>query len=327
MLKAKSPDDKEKRLKLFVYGAPGIGKTLGVVQFPNAYIIDTERGTDFYGNTIRKNGSVVFQSANPDDIKEELRSLLIEKHQYKTLVIDPITQVYNAVQEKWTRVFEKHAKTEKEAEVQDFGMRYWGRVKSDFKSIQRLLMALDMNVLITSHQKDIYGTGMTKIGVGPDTMKGDEYIFDLVFHLQDKNGKRIAQTIKERAEIESPKFPAEFEWNYQNFLNFYGKEIIEREAKPVEMATPEHVRIVKALVEALRVEDTTIAKWFQKADVDAWEEMNLETIVKCIAALRAKVPAVAQEPEPASSGYASAYPAVKDNGKEKSKKEPIKGRK
>ena len=106
-LKAVKPKVKEKRLKMFVYGVAGIGKTLAALQFPNAYVVDTERGTDFYADTINKQGSVVLQTLNPDDIKVEIRELLTAKHDYKTLIIDPITQVYNATQEKWTRTLDK----------------------------------------------------------------------------------------------------------------------------------------------------------------------------------------------------------------------------
>ena len=90
------------------------------------------------------------------------RTLLTTKHPYKTLVIDPITQLYNSTQEKWNRIFEKYAKTQKDRDVQDFGLRYWGKVKSDFKGLQRLTLQLDMNVIVTSHQKDVYGGSFSK---------------------------------------------------------------------------------------------------------------------------------------------------------------------
>ena len=75
---------------MFVFGPAGVGKTTGVCQFPNAVIVDTERGTDFYSDTINKAGSVVLQTLNPDEIREELHTLLTEKHNFKTLIIDPI---------------------------------------------------------------------------------------------------------------------------------------------------------------------------------------------------------------------------------------------
>jgi hypothetical protein len=274
---------------MFVFGPAGVGKTTAALQFPKSYIIDTEHGTDFYSESINRAKSVVFHTLNPDEIKEELKALLAEKHDYKTLIIDPITQVYNATQEKWTRVFEKHAKTEKDAEVQDFGMRFWGKVKGDFKSVQRLMLALDMNVIITSHQKDVYGTGFNKVGVTYDSMKGDDYLFDLVFRVERKNGSLMAYKVKERAEIGKEKFPAEFEWSYANFLKYYGKEIIEKDAAPVLMATEEQVEKVQKLLEIVKVRDEEVNSWFLKADVSDWSEMNGEQITKVIDFLEKKI--------------------------------------
>ena len=289
MLKATNPEKKIKRLKLLVYGPAGVGKTTACLQFPCAYIIDTERGTENYAETINKAKSVVLKTLNPDEIKEELHALLTEKHPYKSLIIDPITQVYNATQEKWNRVFEKYSKNEKEAEVMDFGMRYWGKVKGDFKGLQRLMLALDMNVIVTSHQKDVYGTGFSKIGVTFDSMRGDDYFFDLVFQVERKGNDLIAHTIKERAEIGKQKFPPEFIWSYDNFKKFYGAEIIEKDSIPVEMATKEQVEKIKKLTETIKIGDDIIDKWFTKADVSEWEEMSNETIQKCINACEKKV--------------------------------------
>lgn len=288
-LKGKKPEAKEKRLKMFVYGEAGIGKTTAAIQFPNSYIVDTEKGSDFYVNTITKSNSAVFQSTNPDEIKEELHELLTTKHEYRTLIIDPITQLYNATQEKWAKIFEKYAKNEKEADTQDFGMRYWAKVKSDFKGLQRLLLALDMNVIVTAHQKDVYGTNFSKIGVTFDSMKGDDYFFDLIFRIEKRGNDRIAITVKERADLEENKFPSEFVWNYKNFCKFYGKNILEKESTPIIMATLEQVEKVKKLIETVKIEESQINQWFSKADVDNWDEMKGETIQKCIDFLQSKI--------------------------------------
>jgi hypothetical protein len=282
VLKAKAPEVKEKRLKMFVYGCAGIGKTTASIQFPNAYIIDTEKGTDFYAQSINNSKSAVFQSNNPDEIKDELRELLTTKHDYRTLIIDPVTQIYNAVQEKWTKIFEKHAKSEKDAQVQDFGMRYWSKVKSEFKAIQRLLIALDMNVICTAHQKDVYGAGFSKVGVTFDSMKGDDYLFDLIFRIDKRGDKRMAITEKERAELNQQKFPAEFEWSYANFLKYYGAEIIEREAVAVPMATKKDVEHLNQLIAVVKIDDDTIGKWMTKANVDSFDEFTKVQIDKCI---------------------------------------------
>lgn len=281
MLKGQKPESKEKRLKLFLYGDAGVGKTLASLSFPNSYILDCEKGTENYAEVINKSNSVVLQTFLPDEVKTEIRELLTTKHSYRTLIIDPITQIYNAVQDKWTRTFEKYAKPGKDADVGDFGMRFWAKVKSEFKSIQRMLLALDMNVIVTAHQKDVYGQGFQKIGTTYDSMRGDAYFFDLIFQIVKKGDKRMAITIKERADIGKQKFPEEFEWSYENFIKYYGKEIIEKEAIPVEMADKNTVGRVKNMVNLLRLDDGIVDKWMQKAAVETWDDMPKETIDKC----------------------------------------------
>jgi len=288
VLKGVKPKVKEKRLKMFVYGEAGIGKTYAALQFPDAYIIDCEKGTEFYAKTIAKMNSVVLQTFNPDEIKTELHELLETNHKYKTLIIDPITQVYNATQEKWTRIFEKNTKG-KGSDIQDFGMRYWGKVKGDFKAIQRLILALDMNVIVTAHQKDVYGSGFSKIGVTFDSMKNDDYFFDLVFRINKKGGKRVAITVKERAEVGEAKFPEEFEWSYGNFLKFYGKDIIEKEAQPLKMADTQTIGRVKNMVNMLKLDEGIVEKWFDKAQAGVWEEFTADKINKCEEYLEAKL--------------------------------------
>lgn len=291
-LKAKKPEAVDKRLKLFLFGEAGIGKTTAAMLFPNAVLIDMEKGTEDYHKTINKMGSVVLRTNNPDEVREEIRTLLTENHPYKTLIIDPITQYYNALQEKWNRIFEKYARSEKEKELQDFGPRYWGKVKSEYKSLQRMIAQLDMNVIITAHQKTLYGENMVKLGVTFDSAKGDDYFFDLIFQLQAVGDKRIGKTIKERAEIGEHKFPKEFEWSYENFKKFYGTEALERESKPVSMATDEQVTEITRLLGIVKLEDGVTEKWLTKAGVDEWSEMTSEQIQKCIDFLNKKLEVV-----------------------------------
>lgn len=289
-LRAKKPEAKSKRIKMMMFSPAGIGKTTAAIGFPNAVIIDMERGTDMYHDSITKAGSVVFQTTNPDEVKEEIKSLMTEKHPYTTIIIDPVTILYGAIQEKWTRIFSKYADTEKQTELQDFGFRYWAKVKSDYKAIMRMLLQCDMNVILTAHQKDLYGEGMKKVGLGSDSMRGDEHIFDYIFQLtQDAKGRRVAITRKERAEVGKNKFPGEFEWGYKNFQIYYGKDDLERETTPIPIATPEQVAEVKRLLGIVKVDETFEADCLTKADVDTWEEMTQEKIQKTIDFLTKKL--------------------------------------
>src|ERR1051325_7503693 len=95
MLRAKKPEAVNKRLKLFMFGPAGVGKTTAAIQFPNSYIIDCERGTENYDKLVTASNSVVYQTTDVHDVMQEVKALLTEKHGFRTLVIDPITPIYN----------------------------------------------------------------------------------------------------------------------------------------------------------------------------------------------------------------------------------------
>jgi len=291
-LKGVAPEKIESRLKLFLYGETNVGKTLAALQFCDAYIIDTERGTVHYGNTIKKARSVVLASTDFMEIKLELQKLLTEEHGYKTLIIDPITTIYNTIQEHYTRLFEKDARAkqgDKYNNLGDFGLRYWSKVKSAYKSLQRLILKLDMNVIITAHQKNVYGQGMQKLGVAPDSLRGDEYFFDLVFRLEKMGKERRAITVKERAEIGKAKFPEEFVWSYENFLKYYGASAIERQATPLRMATKNQVELLEKLLEVVKIDDETVNKWLAKANIEEFNEFTEKQILACISAMEKRL--------------------------------------
>src|SRR3954454_11694535 len=147
MLRAKKPEAVTKRLKLFMFGPAGVGKTTSAIQFPNSYIIDCEKGAENYDRLITASNSVIFQTTDIHEVIAEVKSLLTERHDYRTLVIDPITTVYNDLLEK--------------CELQvgsEFG-RHYGAANKEMKRLANLIMALDMNVVITAHSKKEYQNG------------------------------------------------------------------------------------------------------------------------------------------------------------------------
>ena len=223
------PPQKEigKRLKILLFGDAGVGKTTSAIQLPNSYIVDCEKGTVAYYKEIADKNSVVFYSNDPIAIEAEIDKLLTEKHQFTTLVIDPITTIYAQIQTHWDHRFQI-AKGNKENDLEDYGMRFWTKVKKDHKRIREKLLTLDMNIIVTCHQKDQYGKNQQIIGVTADTEKSDRFIYDYVFRLIKRGKKYIALTEKQRVPIGKQGFPNEFEWNYNNLIKFYGKEEIIR---------------------------------------------------------------------------------------------------
>ena len=276
MLRAKKPEAVTKRLKLFMFGPAGVGKTTAAIQFPNSYIIDAERGAENYDKIITASGSVVFQTTDIQDVIQEVKSLLTVKHDYRTLVIDPITPLYNDLLEKC------------ENQVgADFG-RHYGAANKTMKRLANLIMALDMNVVITAHAKTEYGQNFSKLGYTFDGWRQLDYWFDLVIELQKKGKKRFGKVAKTRLE----QFPDDdtFEWSYEAIRKRYGADMLEKEASVVKLAAPEQVAQLKDLLAVVRLPEGTTDKWLAKAGVDVWEDMSADTIAKCIDYVKNKLP-------------------------------------
>src|SRR4051812_49021638 len=51
-LRARKPEAVTKRLKLFMFGPAGVGKTTAAIQFPNSYVIDCEKGVENYDRLV-----------------------------------------------------------------------------------------------------------------------------------------------------------------------------------------------------------------------------------------------------------------------------------
>ena len=237
-LRAKPPEESESRLKMLLFGPPGSGKTTAAIQMPRPCIIDCERGSVHYKDLIDKAGGAVLQTRSVSEIIEEIHRLITEKHPYQTLVIDPVTTAYNELLEGC----EKRVGT-------DFG-RHYGAAGKSMKRLMNLILSLDMNVIMTSHAKNEYGEGLKVIGQTFDAWKSLPYMFDLVIRLNlVTRTNREAEVVKTRLS----QFPSgdRFAWSYEAIAERYGVDIMERDAKPVELATAEHVDVFSDLLAKL----------------------------------------------------------------------------
>jgi hypothetical protein len=212
------------------------------------------------------------------DVIAEVKSLLTEKHDYRTLVIDPITTLYNDLLEKC----EQKVGT-------DFG-RHYGEANKTMKRLANLIMALDMNVVVTAHAKTEYGENLRKLGYTFDGWRQLDYWFDLVVELGKKGKKRFAKVTKTRVDS----FPDDevFEWSYDAIKRRYDVAMLEKEANAIQLATTAQVREIKDLLGIVRLPEGTVDKWFAKAGVDLWEDMPADVVAKCIEYVKNRLPSV-----------------------------------
>lgn len=277
-LLAQPPKDTERRLKLFMYGEPGVGKTMAAIQFPNAYLIDAERGTEHYGDIIRDAGSAVLHTTSHSEVVDQLRALLSEDHEYRTLVIDPVTTIYSELLD------------ECEQKVGGNNARHFGEAQKHMKRIVNLLTSLDMNIVVTAHAKPDYGPNLTRLRTTFDAWRRLPYVFDVMVHLVRRGKDRLANVEKSRI----PTFPDgdTFPWSYDAIKERFDQATLERGATSVALATEQQVAHISRLLKQLspeRIDALKIDRWFAKAGVSDWSDMPFEVIAKCISRLEQEV--------------------------------------
>jgi hypothetical protein len=224
---------------------------------------------------IEKNNGAVFQTSDFDELMQECLSLLTEKHHYKTLIIDPLTTVYNDLLDKASLLVGT-----------DFG-RHYGEANKRMQKLLNILLRLDMNVIITSHAKNEYGQKMEVLGQTFDCYKKLDYLFDLVIEIKKQGKDRVGYIKKSRMN----EFPCDesFVFSYDAFAKKYGKEVLEKDAVPEQLATKEQVTEAKRLIELLKLPENTLEKWLNKVGANSLEETNSDSIKKIIDYLNSKV--------------------------------------
>lgn len=275
-LKAKKPEAIEKRLKMFLFGSYKVGKTIAALNFPTAYVFDTEKGAahDQYKQLMIDNGSVILQTSDVEEVIEEIRSLGTESHNYHTVIVDPITMLEADLIER----------AEKKYGAGD--MRIWSERDRKLKRLLNLLNRLDMNVIVTAHGKIDYGPQMVRLGTTFDAWKKWPYEFDLIIELEKRGEDRVA--IVRGSRIGTFVEGETFNWSYNEFLSRY--PIVAKTVVPMPLATPEQVETIKRFVDSVKLPDDTVDKWFTKAGVDRFDDMTSETIQKCIEFVKDKLP-------------------------------------
>ena len=185
-----------KRLKMYVFGESGTGKTVTSLKFPSPVMIDAEKGSDFYG------GSYNFQrlqSSSPKIVSQAIDELLKNPAEFKTFIIDPFTVIYDKIVD--AQVNKQRMKTGNPSyEIQPLDYKH---IKGAVKSLVYRILALDMNVIITARSKPLYsnadGEFMKVIGTTAEGPKELPYMFDVLLELSvESDGTRLAHVHKDR---------------------------------------------------------------------------------------------------------------------------------
>ena len=281
----------EKRLKLFLWGDTGAGKTYLALHFPAPAVIDLERGTELYGEAFKFDRLPV---TTVREVTNAVNWLLTNTHSYQTLIIDPITIFWEALQKKWSDIFLERNQTGRGYKFEYYNMQAkdWMPLKAELKDFIRKLLALDMNVIITARQKPLFAEGemMKVIGETFDGEKSLPYMFDTIVHLYRDAGRFMGAVIKDRTNT-LPNMPEGFEISYALFEKLFGAEQLTRPAKPQTLITAEQTQTLTGLIAAFGLNPVTIKARFENYGASMIEELtevNAQVIIKKLEAALAK---------------------------------------
>lgn len=279
-LKAVKPEEaKPSKPKILIYGKPGVGKTWTSLDFPSVYYIDTEGGADLphYTRKLKDSKGVYFGieqgSLDFGNVINQIQALATEKHDYKTVIIDSITKIFNnEVAKEADRLGDKDA---------------FGASKKPATAMMRQLISwiqrLDMTVILIAHEKSAWGVvngQRAEVGATFDCYEKLEYELHLALNIIKLPNKRNALVKKSRLTGFSD--GEAFEWSYEEFAKRYGKDILEGEAVQLVLATPEQLADIKRLLSLVTLPPNTVEKWFTAANVSCWEDMDSDKVAKAI---------------------------------------------
>lgn len=290
-LKAIAPKEaKPTRPKMLFYGQPGVGKTWAALDFPAPYFIDTEGGATGkqYTDKLKTSGGVYLGidqgSLSLAGIIEQVQALTTEKHDYKTLVIDSITSVFNG------EIANEAERLKREGKKNEFGADKKPAVGLN-RQLVNWLKRLDMNVILIAHEKSEWGLDgkgeRVEIGKTFDGWDKLAYELDLSLNITKLGGQRKAFVKKSRL----ANFPDanSFAWSYDDFAAKYGADIINKKHEEITLATSDQLMEINGLVAMLKLPQKQIDDWFTKANVSEWAEMSTGDVGKIIALLNSKI--------------------------------------
>jgi hypothetical protein len=147
-------------------------------------------------------------------------------------------------------------------------------LKSEFKELVRKLLQLDMNVVVTARQKTLYADSgfMRKVGETFDGEKSLPYLFDTIVRLhRGPKGEFLGECLKDR----SNRLPSGgFECTYPVLEQCFGRDMLEREPRPVVLASADQRHRIQQCIRELGLSDEKVQRRLAAYGADSLDALH-----------------------------------------------------
>ncbi len=191
-------------LKVMVWGESGSGKSRFALSAPNPIVVDLEGSTrlyagefDFWKAEIDKNNQLACNSAilTKNLIKEILEGEYTDR---QTLIIDPVTDLLDCVEEICSKEYEKTIGKKVDSLNAVQKTKWYAFRRETSRKILNQLKDVPMNLVLVARAKNVWDTKegkMQPVGVTYDALEIVEYLMDIVIQLE-KNGEETRAIVK-----------------------------------------------------------------------------------------------------------------------------------
>ena len=191
-------------LKVMIWGESGSGKSRFSLSAPNPIVVDLEGSTrlyasefDFYKAEIDKNNPKANNAAilTMSLIEEILKG---EYPEQKTLIIDPVTDLLDHIEDISARKYEQMI-GKKVGDLNQLQKTKWYAYRREAsRTVLNQLKDIPMNLILVARAKSMWDTKdgkMQPVGLTYDALDIVEYLMDIVIQLE-KNGDETRAIVK-----------------------------------------------------------------------------------------------------------------------------------
>lgn len=180
-----------KKVKLYLYGSPMSGKTTFANEFPDVLMLNTDGNIQYVNSPfiairdqITMDGRIKKIKYAWEIFKESVEEIIAGQHNYKTIVIDLIEDIYEAC-----RVY-MYNKLEIEHESDAGYGKGYDMIKTEFLITMKRILNSGYNIILLSHDK-----------IEEVKFKNGTSITSYTVNLQEKIAKKLAGMVDITARV------------------------------------------------------------------------------------------------------------------------------